>query len=112
MIHPAVEFTAAAVRASLMETACTLKASTNKFACGGVDAPERDEAGYERARKQLTLLALKQVLRCEQQDTDKYGRIVARCYRDGDLELNAEQIQTRVAEEYCRFTRNYYGFCH
>ncbi len=78
----------------------------------GVDAPERDESGYDAARSKLIDLALQQNLRCLQQDIDKYGRIVARCFRSADsVELNAIQIESGVADEYCHFSRNFYGNC-
>ena len=78
----------------------------------GVDAPERDEDGYTAARKKLTHMALGKQLRCRLKDVDKYGRIVARCYREDDnTELNLQQIESRVAREYCRFTANFYGYC-
>ena len=44
----------------------------------GVDAPERDESGYDRAKQQLNSLAYRQQLQCEQMDIDRYGRTVAR----------------------------------
>lgn len=78
----------------------------------GVDAPERDEHGYQRAKDSLRKLALGKYLRCVQQDIDKYGRVVARCYRKNDnRELNRVQIESGVADEYCHFTRGYYGHC-
>ena len=83
----------------------------------GVDAPERDETGYSAAKKSLNRMAYGKLLRCEQQDIDKYKRIVARCFvvqsnaNTSSLELNSEQLRLGVAQEYCRFTRNHYGYC-
>lgn len=89
-----------------------LKGLDTQIRLWGVDAPERDETGYDAARNSLRKLALGRELRCETKDIDKYNRIVARCYDSASgLELNREQIRRRVAKEYCYFSRNYYGYC-
>jgi endonuclease YncB( thermonuclease family) len=98
----------------------------------GVDAPERDEAGFDAARSVLKKLALNKRLQCWQQDIDRYGRIVARCWPvseksnsddqsnatqapdkllDKSLEINRLMIKSGSAIEYCFFTDGYYGFC-
>lgn len=98
----------------------------------GVDAPERDEAGFDAARSVLKKLALKKRLQCWKQDIDRYGRIVARCWPvsvksdaddqgaaaqapdkrlDKSLEINRLMIKSGSATEYCFFTEGYYGFC-
>jgi len=89
-----------------------LKGLETQIRLWGVDAPERDEPGYEAARNSLRRLALGRELRCETKDIDKYDRIVARCFDAvSGLELNREQIRRKVAKEYCYFTQNYYGYC-
>jgi endonuclease YncB( thermonuclease family) len=80
----------------------------------GVDAPERNEAGYQTAKDQLKALALQKELNCEQVDIDKYGRIVARCVvtaATGKTEINRAMIASGAAKEYCYFSRGYYGHC-
>lgn len=77
----------------------------------GVDAPERDEPGYERAKQALVKLALKKNVYCATQDIDKYDRIVARCFLEDGKEINQALLASGVSQEYCRFTKNYYGFC-
>lgn len=98
----------------------------------GVDAPERDEAGFDAARSVLKKLAFNKRLQCWQQDIDRYGRIVARCWPisdksnsddqsdaaqaddkllDKSLEINRLMIKSSSATEYCFFTDGYYGFC-
>lgn len=77
----------------------------------GVDAPERDESGYERAKQALVKLALNKNVYCATQDIDKYDRIVARCFLEDGKEINQALLASGVSQEYCRFTKNYYGFC-
>lgn len=77
----------------------------------GVDAPERDETGYQEAKDALTQLALNKTVYCSTQDIDKYNRIVARCYDANGDEINKALLESGVSKEYCRFTGNHYGFC-
>ena len=76
----------------------------------GVDAPEREESGYNSAKDKLSALAMRRQIGCIKKDIDKYGRYIARCFI-GDVEINRELIASGVSQEYCRFTRNYYGYC-
>lgn len=75
----------------------------------GVDAPERNESGYDRARNTLTGLALSQSVRCDIVDTDKYQRSVARCFLADGQEINRMMIESGAAKEYLRFTQGYYS---
>jgi len=77
----------------------------------GVDAPETDEAGYQKAKDKLNKLAFNQKISCATQDIDKYGRIVARCFLPDGREINRLLLASGVSQEYCRFTKNYYGYC-
>ena len=77
----------------------------------GVDAPEVDEAGYRAATKTLKRLAHRKVLRVEEVTRDKYGRIVGRCFLDDGSEINRMMIASGTTDEYCRFTKGYYGTC-
>lgn len=77
----------------------------------GVDAPERDEPGYQRAKNALSSMAKNKHIRCATKDIDKYDRIVARCYLDNGKEINRQLLDSGVAKEYCRFTKNHYGHC-
>lgn len=75
----------------------------------GVDAPERNESGYDRARNTLTGFALSQSVRCDIVDTDKYQRSVARCFLADGQEINRMMIDSGAAKEYLRFTQGYYS---
>ncbi|MEM8498703.1 MAG: thermonuclease family protein [Pseudomonadota bacterium] len=76
-----------------------------------VDAPETNEAGYNAARSQLERLALGKHLRCQIQDIDKYGRTVARCEDKSGKDLNRAMLTSGTAQEYCRWSKNFYGYC-
>jgi len=76
----------------------------------GVDAPERDEPGYEASRQYLIDLSLNKYIACVEVERDKYDRIVARC-NVGRVDVNHEMISAPYTLEYCRFSNNYYGTC-
>jgi hypothetical protein len=75
----------------------------------GVDAPERDEPGFDEATSQLAQLVAGKTLSCEQVDTDRYKRIVARCYFPDGGDLSAAMIASQTASEYLSFTDGYYS---
>ena len=87
----------------------------------GIDAPERSEQGYGAAKSALEQLVQKQTLHCKMKDVDKYGRWVARCFLvhtprtdAGDTaakEINRALIDKGVAQEYCWFSKGFYGRC-
>lgn len=71
----------------------------------GVDAPERDEAGYRAATDTLRRLVESQRLRCDQVDQDRYERIIGRCFLVNGQEVNRIMIESGTAKEYCRFSK-------
>ncbi|MEK7266390.1 MAG: thermonuclease family protein [Pseudomonadota bacterium] len=75
----------------------------------GVDAPERDEEGFDEATQTLALLVKGETLSCEHIDTDAYQRIVARCYFKDGRDLSEQMIDSGAATEFLRYTRGYYG---
>jgi endonuclease YncB( thermonuclease family) len=78
----------------------------------GVDAPERDEAGYAAATKSLRKIAAGEFLECVQVDIDRYERIVGRCFigdKDSGAEVNALQICSGTVEEYKYFSKGFYA---
>lgn len=76
-----------------------------------VDAPETNEAGYNAARSQLERIAASKHLRCYIKDIDKYGRTVARCEDETGKDLNRAMLASGTAQEYCRWSKNFYGYC-
>lgn len=77
----------------------------------GVDAPERQEAGYQLATDTLFGLAFGKLLSCAQVDADKYGRFVGRCFLEDGREINQAMINSGTATEYCRFSKGVYNSC-
>lgn len=75
----------------------------------GLDAPERDEDGYDRATDALFSLVAGRIISCEQVDTDPYARIVARCYDEEGRDIAAMMIDSGAAREYLRFSHGYYS---
>ena len=88
-----------------------IKGQKTQIRLWGVDAPERDEAGYQKAKDALIRLALNKTVYCSTEDIDKYDRIIARCYDSNGKEINKTLLELGVSKEYCRFTKNHYGFC-
>jgi len=81
----------------------------------GIDAPEyhqtctRDGRAWAcgaDAAKQLSSLVTGRPVRCEQVDTDEYGRIVARC-AVGGVELNRIMVLTGYAIAYRHYSNDY-----
>jgi endonuclease YncB( thermonuclease family) len=75
----------------------------------GLDAPEREDAGYDAATQALSGLVSGRMLACEQIDTDRYGRIVARCYTEDGRDVSGAMIKSGAAREYLRYSHGYYG---
>lgn len=75
----------------------------------GVDAPENDEKGFQRAKNRLFSLAQNKPLRCLQIDIDKYDRSVARCFLLDGAEINLLMIQSGTAKEYKFFSKGFYS---
>jgi endonuclease YncB( thermonuclease family) len=60
----------------------------------GIDAPEKNQPYADKARSALRGLILDRKLRLAVLDVDRYGRKVARAYREPDgLDVNAELIR-------------------
>lgn len=94
----------------------TLEIHGAKIRLHGVDAPESAQLCQREARQpyrcgQQAALALsdkigRQVVRCVEKDTDRYGRIVAVCYL-GSEDLNRWLVATGNALAYTQFSRDY-----
>ncbi len=77
----------------------------------GINAPERDERGYKQATRQLRFFALHKHVTCYRQDTDKYGRTVARCENSSGEDISRSMLESGKAKEYCWFSKGFYGTC-
>ena len=77
----------------------------------GVDAPEKAEKGFQRAKNRLFDIAHGRQISCEQMAIDKYGRIVGRCFRSDGKDISKMMIDSGTAKEFCRYSKGYYGNC-
>lgn len=75
----------------------------------GIDAPEYKQNGGREATKYLILLIKDRVVSIEKVDTDDYGRIVAKVYRE-DQYINLAMIVAGQAWWYKRYAPNEVAF--
>lgn len=94
----------------------TIVLGTTRIRLEGIDAPETTQAcgrrgagqwpcGHEAIRK-LTQLIGTNLVRCEDQGLDKYGRTLGRCFA-GTVNLNAEMVRTGYAWAFVRYSQAY-----
>lgn len=93
----------------------SLQIGEDKIRLFGIDAPELnqrcDRAGQswrcgQWARGVLADLVAGQAIRCVQQDTDRYGRVVATCHA-GNTDLAEAMVRQGAATAYLRYTTRY-----
>lgn len=75
----------------------------------GVDAPERDERGFQAATDALYRMAHGQRVTCRVIEPDRYGRSVARCFLPDGREINRMMIEGGTTREYRRFSKGFYS---
>lgn len=78
----------------------------------GADAFESDQSCGQmacgpRATAAMEGLIAKQVISCEKQDTDRYGRTVAICKTSGGIDLGREMVRRGLAVAYRRYSVRY-----
>lgn len=61
----------------------TLRMGETRIRLNGLHAPERGEPGFEEATVFMKEITAGELVRCEQVETDRYGRVIAICYVDG-----------------------------
>jgi endonuclease YncB( thermonuclease family) len=61
-----------------------------------IDTPEKSQAYGQRSKQSLSDLAFGKQVRVEQQDRDRYGRVVGKAYV-GSLDVNAKQVKRGMA---------------
>lgn len=76
----------------------------------GLDAPERDTDAGVASRAFVTELVKGKTVSCEKVVIDKYKRTVAKCFL-GEEDIASLVLEAGFANEYCSFTRGYYGHC-
>jgi len=70
-----------------------------------IDAPERGQPFADRARQALTELVLDRTVEARFNDTDNYGRIVARVYA-GAIDVSGEMLRRGLAWVYRDYVRD------
>jgi endonuclease YncB( thermonuclease family) len=70
-----------------------------------IDAPEKSQAFGQRSKQSLSDLVFGKQVKVEQQDWDRYGRVVGRVYADG-LDVNAEQVKRGTAWVYRKYAHD------
>jgi endonuclease YncB( thermonuclease family) len=82
-----------------------LSGRQKKVRLAEIDAPEKSQAFGQRAKQSLSELVFGKQVRVEQQDRDRYGRVVGRVYAGG-LDVNAEQIRKGMAWIYRQYNKD------
>lgn len=95
----------------------TLDIHGHRIRLHGIDAPESSQrcqrngedwrCGRDAAFALSEKIGRAQV-RCQKKDTDRYGRIIAVCYK-GDEDLNAWLVSDGWAMAYLRYSKDYTG---
>mgnify|MGYP003635593559 CR=1 FL=1 len=86
-----------------------LRRQERRIRLWGVDAPEDGERGFHEARNRLAAISEGQRVTYQQQDVDRYGRIVARVFLRDGREINRLMIESGTAREYRRFSKGFYS---
>ncbi len=70
-----------------------------------IDAPEKSQAFGQRSKQSLSDMVFGKTVRVEQQDVDRYGRVVGRVFVGG-TDVNAEQVRQGMAWVYRQYLRD------
>ena len=93
----------------------TIKINTTKVRLNGIDAPESKQNCEKRrvkwhcgakAAKTLRRLTRGKRVRCEGNNKDRYGRLIANCFADG-VNLNAAMVEAGMALAYRKYSKKY-----
>lgn len=71
-----------------------------------IDAPEISQPYGDRSKQSLYKLISSEMVKLEVQDTDRYGRSVARVKRVDGIDVNAEQIRSGAAWVYPKYLKD------
>jgi endonuclease YncB( thermonuclease family) len=71
-----------------------------------IDAPEMNQPYGDRSKQSLYRLISSEMVRLDVQDTDSYGRTVARVKRVDGVDVNAEQIRLGAAWAYPKYLKD------
>jgi endonuclease YncB( thermonuclease family) len=94
----------------------TIRVGGVKVRLYGIDAPETEQTCTRKsgevwpcgrwATRQVTRAYEGRRANCETLDRDQYGRVVARCFVDGE-DINAEIVRRGLATAYVQYSRDY-----
>lgn len=71
-----------------------------------IDAPEMDQPYGSRSKQALSDLIYSEFVKLSVQDTDRYGRTVARITRADGVDVNAEQVRAGAAWAYTKYLKD------
>lgn len=71
-----------------------------------IDAPEMGQPYGNRSKQILSDLIFSEMVRLDVQDTDQYGRTVARVTRVDGIDVNARQVSTGAAWAYRKYLKD------
>jgi len=71
-----------------------------------IDAPELNQPYGNSSKQSLTTLILSEMVKLDVQDTDDYGRTVARTIRVDGIDVNAHQVRAGSAWVYPKYLRD------
>lgn len=77
-----------------------------KVRLGEIDAPEINQPYGNRSKQSLSALILNEMVKLDVQDTDDYGRTVARTIRMDGVDVNAEQVRAGAAWVYPKYLKD------
>lgn len=102
--EPAVSFTGRVVRVVDGDTLTVLDVNNQQHTLrlAEIDAPERGQPWGNRARQALSDLVMGKDVSVQQTDTDRYGRLVARVFVDGE-DVNRTMIAQEAAWAFRRY---------
>ncbi|TWI55458.1 endonuclease YncB(thermonuclease family) [Pseudomonas duriflava] len=86
-------------------TCLTAQKKQLKVRLGEIDTPETKQPYGTRAQQSLSALVFGKDVRLTVQDTDRYGRKVARVYQ-GKTDVNAEQVKSGSAWVYRQYLKD------
>jgi endonuclease YncB( thermonuclease family) len=83
-------------------TLLTPEKEQKKIRLSQIDTPEKAQPYGQKAREALSALIFSKEVRVDQEDIDRYDRIVARVYQ-GNLDVNAEMVKQGAAWVYRQY---------
>ena len=79
----------------------------DKIRIWGIVTPDRKQEGYQEATEALTHLIHNQSVSCKRKDIDKWKRIVAQCFFEGQ-DIGGIMVDLGHARDFVRYSKGYY----